>query len=134
MTACRGEKQTQFPYGNTYRQDVCNVFRDVHPATILHGVSSEGHSDPRLNRLSDGADRPLLLTTGAQSGCVSRWGDDAIYDMVGNLDEWVDDPDGTFVGGFYARSTRNGCDARVRNHPVNYFDYSTGVRCCRDPD
>jgi hypothetical protein len=51
--------------------------------------------------------------------------------MVGNLDEWVDDPRGAFLGGFYARATSNGCDARVSEHPPEYFDYSLGVRCCR---
>jgi hypothetical protein len=51
--------------------------------------------------------------------------------MVGNLDEWVDDPDGAFLGGFYARGTAEGCDARVGVHAPEYFDYSLGVRCCR---
>jgi hypothetical protein len=68
--------------------------------------------------------------TGATAGCRSDWGNDAIYDMVGNLDEWVDDPSGVFVGGFYARSTREGCEARVGVHPPVYYDYSTGARCC----
>lgn len=133
VTACRGEKQTQFPYGNTFRNDACNVFREDHPAHVLHGEFSYGLSDPRLNLISvDG--KPLLRTTGKTESCASRWGDDAIYDMVGNLDEWIDDPEGTFVGGFYARATRSGCDARVRAHPISYFDYSTGVRCCKDPE
>lgn len=133
VTACRGEKQTNFPYGDKYRQDACNVFREDHPAHILHGSASQGHTDPRLN-LVDSDGKPLLRAAGATSTCASKWGDDAIYDMVGNLDEWIDDPGGTFVGGFYARATRSGCDARVQNHPIHYFDYSTGVRCCKDPD
>jgi hypothetical protein len=59
------------------------------------------------------------------------WGNDAIYDMVGNLDEWVDDGEGAFMGGFFARSTRLGCDARIAVHPKPYADYSLGVRCCK---
>ena len=51
--------------------------------------------------------------------------------MVGNLDEWVDEPGGAFLGGFYSRATQNGCEARVTEHPPEYFDYSTGARCCR---
>jgi sulfatase modifying factor 1 len=132
VTACRGAKQTDFPYGPRYRQEACNVFREDHPAHILHGNFSANHSDPRLNLIElDG--KPLLRVTGDTPSCVSRWGDDEIHDMVGNVDEWVDDPKGTFAGGFYARATRAGCDARVRAHPFNYFDYSTGVRCCKDP-
>ena len=60
----------------------------------------------------------------------TRWGDDAVYDLVGNLDEWVDEPGGAFAGGFYSRSTRAGCEAVVTAHPKGYLDYSTGVRCC----
>ena len=38
---------------------------------------------------------------------------------------------GAFAGGFYARGTRDGCEARIRSHPPDYFDYSLGTRCCR---
>jgi hypothetical protein len=130
-TACRGEDDTQFPYGDTYEEGTCNVFRDDHPAAILHGNASVGHLDPRLNRVR-GKGGPLLRLTGATPRCRSRWGADAVYDLVGNLDEWVDDEDGAFAGGFYSRSTRAGCDAVITSHPKNYLDYSTGVRCCRD--
>lgn len=132
VTACRGERQTQFPYGEKFEANACNVFRDEHPAHLLHGEFSTGLLDPRLNEVSWN-DQPLLQVTGHSDRCASAWGDDAVYDMVGNLDEWVDDPEGTFVGGFYSRATRNGCDARVAAHPAQYFDYSTGVRCCADP-
>jgi hypothetical protein len=128
-TACRGERRTKFPYGATYRQGACNVFREAHPARILYGSYSAGHLDPRLNQIAvDG--EPLLRPTGATTECRSTWGPDAVYDMVGNIDEWVDDPEGTFAGGFYSRDTRNGCDARVSTHPASYFDYSLGARCC----
>ena len=52
---------------------------------------------------------------------------------TGNLDEWVDDEAGLFVGGFYARSTREGCESRISAHAPIYYDYSTGARCCRAP-
>ena len=133
VTACRGQQQTDFPYGARYRQEGCNVFREDHPASILHGNASTNHTDPRLN-LIDADGRPLLRVTGGTPSCASQWGDDAVFDMVGNVDEWVDDPGGTFAGGFYSRATRSGCDARVRTHPYSYFDYSTGVRCCKNPD
>ncbi len=78
-----------------------------------------------------GEDGPLLRTTGSTKECVSRWGKDSIYDMVGNEDEWIDDPDGTFVGGFFSRSTKEGCDSIVTVHPITHWDYSIGFRCCR---
>ena len=131
VTACKGQKGTKFPYGEHYRQGVCNVFRPSHPAMVLHGSFSIGLSDPRLNLVRVHGD-DLLRKTGETPRCRSQWGNDYIYDMVGNLDEWVDDPSGVFVGGFYARNTRNGCEARVSNHPRVYFDYSLGFRCCKD--
>jgi len=130
VLACRGESGHKFPYGDRYEEGRCNVFREAHPAQVLHGDMSTGHLDPRLN-LVDGAAGPLLRKTGATESCKSVWGSDAIYDMVGNLDEWVDAPVGAFLGGFYSRSTREGCDSKVSSHPRAYFDYSLGVRCCR---
>jgi hypothetical protein len=129
VRACRGERDSDFPYGHIYVQDKCNVFNGAHPAGILHDDFSRGHLDPRLNHFAhEGA--PLLHSTGSNPECKSQWDDDAIYDMVGNLDEWIDDEDGVFVGGFYSRGTRDGCAARIGSHPPAYFDYSLGVRCC----
>jgi hypothetical protein len=128
--ACKGQRATKFPYGDSYAEGVCNVFREAHPAVVLYGDASKNHLDPRLN-LAEGAQGPLLRKTGATRECRSEWGPDAVYDMVGNLDEWVDDEQGAFQGGFYARATREGCDARIGVHPPPYFDYSLGVRCCR---
>ena len=130
VTACKGQNATKFPYGNTYAEGVCNVFRASHPAVVLYSDASKNHLDPRLNLTSDAAG-PLLRKTGATPRCRSDWGSDAVYDMVGNLDEWVDEPSGAFQGGFYSRSTREGCDARITVHPPAYSDYSLGVRCCK---
>lgn len=131
VTACRGEDDTLFPYGDTYEDGVCNVFREEHPAAILHSNASMGHLDPRLNRV-DSRGKPLFQRAGQSLACRSRWGNDAAYDLAGNLDEWVAEGNGAFAGGFYSRSTRAGCDALVTAHPFSYLDYSTGVRCCRD--
>ena len=129
VTACRGERPRRFPYGDRYEPGVCNVSREAHPAAVLYGNASKNHLDPRLN-LVEGSEGPLLRRTGATPACRSAWGADGVFDMVGNIDEWVDDPGGAFLGGFYARATQNGCEARVSEHPASYFDYSLGVRCC----
>jgi hypothetical protein len=88
VTACRGEDDTQFPYGDSYVEGACNVNRSVHPAAILHDNASLGHLDPRLHRVKVRGET-LLRSTGATGECRSRWGDDAAYDLVGNLDERV---------------------------------------------
>lgn len=128
--ACRSERGTRFPYGQRFDKDRCNVYRLYHPAAILHGSAAVGHTDPRLNLVLEGT-RPLLELTGARPGCASRWSTDAVFDMVGNLDEWVSDVTPTFMGGFYARAATKGCDAQVSSHASSYYDYSTGTRCCR---
>lgn len=129
--ACRGERDTQQPYGPKYEGGSCNIFRDNHPGNLLFGKFTVGHLDPRMNTLSHGG-RPLLKSTGATLTCKSQWGSDAIYDMVGNIDEWVEAPKGGFAGGFYARSRKGGCDELISAHPPDYQDYSTGGRCCAD--
>jgi hypothetical protein len=113
-------------------QGACNVLRESHPSVLLHGSAARFHMDPR-NNLVEIEGRPLLLPTGSAERCASRWGDDAVMDMVGNLDEWIDDPEGTFLGGFFARGKKDGCDSAVESHPLDYADYSTGIRCCKDP-
>lgn len=132
VTACRGQRNTKYPYGPAFVRKSCNVYRYYHPAFILHGDSSIGHRDPRLNLIRERGKDPVLRLTGATEACASVWGAQRIYDMVGNLDEWVADESGVFVGGFYARATTKGCEAKISGHRPSYYDYSTGVRCCRD--
>lgn len=132
VRACRGAADRQYPYGETYKQGACNVVRASHPAKILHDDASMGHLDPRLLLVSD-KEGPLLRKTGTTQTCLSEWGKEAVYDMVGNLDEWVEDPKGMFVGAFFSRGRKDGCSAAIKAHPNDYFDYSLGVRCCMDP-
>jgi formylglycine-generating enzyme len=129
--ACKGKAGLKYPYGGAYKQGVCNVYRFIHPASVLHGSASLGHRDPRLNLVYEG-EAPLLRTSGETTACASRWDDERVFDMVGNVDEWVEE--GMFLGGFYSRSTTQGCEAKVSVHASAYYDYSTGARCCRDAE
>ncbi|MBN2306883.1 gamma-glutamyl-gamma-aminobutyrate hydrolase family protein [Candidatus Peregrinibacteria bacterium] len=129
--ACGGEQGWQFPYGESYVQGKCNVFRYTHPADAVHGIASRNLEDPRLNQVSD-KDGPLLHKTGTTPTCISRWGTDGVHDMVGNLAEWIGDVT-AFKGGFYSRSTRDGCYATLgQGHAKGYYNYSQGTRCCKD--
>ncbi|HEV8245430.1 MAG TPA: SUMF1/EgtB/PvdO family nonheme iron enzyme [Polyangiaceae bacterium] len=132
QSACKGAKATKFPYGADYRAGRCNVYRMFHPAAVLHENSSLGHRDPRLNLIVEAGKDPLLRPTGATPSCASEWSEGKLYDMVGNLDEWVEADPPEFVGGFYARMTTQGCEAKVSSHAALYYDYSTGARCCRN--
>jgi formylglycine-generating enzyme required for sulfatase activity len=132
LRACRGPASTTYPYGDVYRTGACNEGRDSHPVIELFGSdanwSAEQMNDPRLNQLQNS-----LAHTGAFEQCVSA---DGVYDMHGNLHEWVADADGTFRGGFYVDAVinGNGCLYRTTAHGRSYHDYSTGFRCCAYPE
>jgi len=83
-------------------------------------------NDSRLHEMAH-----TISATGAFPRCTNDYG---VFDMVGNLHEWVDDPDGTFFGGFFMDTFQNGqgCEYRTIAHPFDYHDYSTGFRCCSD--
>jgi hypothetical protein len=136
-TACRGPMHTQFPYGDARRAHVCNDdIRAVHPvievATSL-GLAPEDlwrdtMNNPLINQLPSS-----LMRTAERAECTNAYG---VFDMVGNLHEWVDDPSGTFRGGFYMDTSHNGdgCSYATTAHNFRYHDYSTGFRCCADPE
>jgi formylglycine-generating enzyme required for sulfatase activity len=135
--ACMGPKKTIFPYGNRREVGRCNdngrsAMRFFNPDLDDRPEHrwKWGHGgnmiDPRLNQLEG-----TLARTGERTGCTNEYG---VYDMVGNLHEWVDDPDGTFQGGYYLDTHLNGdgCYYRTTAHPESHYDYSTGFRCCQD--
>ena len=135
--ACRGPSNFQFPYGDTRRAGACNDdLRATHPvAEVGHllGIPHdrlwhEGMNQTIINQLPN-----TLLPTGERAECTNAYG---VYDMVGNLHEWVDDPDGTFRGGYYMDTSKNGdgCSYHTTAHDFTYHDYSTGFRCCMDPE
>ena len=83
-------------------------------------------NDPELNRVPG-----TVARTGSHAKCKTP---DGVYDLVGNVHEWVSDPAGTVRGGYYLDTKQNGdgCHYRTDAHDVTYHDYSTGFRCCRD--
>jgi hypothetical protein len=132
MRACGGPEGTIYPYGDSYDPGACNDTRATHPVVDVFGAATTWSdaqlNDPRLNQLPDS-----LAPAGANPGCVSAEG---VFDLHGNLHEWVDDPNGTFKGGFYVDAVLNGpgCTYTTTAHSAGYRDYSTGFRCCRDPE
>jgi formylglycine-generating enzyme len=131
ITACRGDPPRAFPYGDTREKGACNdsgisplhAFYPEAPETYLAGPMN----DPRLNQQPS-----TVARTGAFAGCTNQFG---VFDMVGNLHEWVTSSRPTFRGGYYQDTHLNGdgCAYRTTAHAAEYHDYSTGFRCCADP-
>ncbi len=133
MRACGGPDGTTWPYGDTYAPGACNdSYAGGHPVIDYFGTSegvwdTEHMNDPGINQQPGTVD-----ATGSNTGCVTPEG---LFDLHGNVHEWIDDPAGTFKGGFYADASLNGagCGYTTTAHSFDYHDYSTGFRCCADP-
>ncbi len=149
--ACAGPEKATWSYGSTAEPGRCNdqgkspitlylasvrthdaiSFRFSLPQEMPRG--QDVWSWPVMNSPALNQYEGTLATTGSHAGCTNGYG---VYDMVGNLHEWIDDPDGTFLGGYYQDVTQNGdgCGYRTAAHEFAYHDYSTGFRCCADLD
>jgi hypothetical protein len=132
ITACKGKKPTQYPYGDDHKDGYCNdagvsSFNHYYGAgageTPQEAYTWANMNDPRLNQLEG-----TLAPTGKFKKCKSGFD---VYDMVGNLHEWTQS--GTFRGGYYLDTHINGdgCEYRTTAHNATYHDYSTGFRCCK---
>jgi formylglycine-generating enzyme required for sulfatase activity len=151
--ACKGPNGFKYPYGKDEIRGRCNTGK-VHLPALLFGVQPGGYREPHLNdpRLNE---KPGFLSrTGEHADCVSDYG---VYDMVGNLHEWVADDvngslpkkipiptgvqnlgrrgNGAFMGGYFSsrREHGRGCEYVTTHHAPDYHDYSTGFRCCQSP-
>jgi formylglycine-generating enzyme required for sulfatase activity len=130
VTACKGDPPHAFPYGDTREKGTCNdagisplhVYYPEAPSTYLMGPMN----DPRLNQVPN-----TVAKTGEYARCTNSYG---LFDMVGNLHEWVMSARPTFRGGYFqdARINGEGCAYHTTAHGPAYHDYSTGFRCCAD--
>jgi len=125
-SACKGPDATRYPYGNERVAGACVDTNRKSPMSMLHGGE---HTSRTLNDPLANQQQGTLETTGASASCTNGYG---VHDMVGNVHEWTDD--GSFRGGYYLDTKLNGegCDYRTTAHARDYYDYSTGFRCCAD--
>ncbi|MFK7930368.1 MAG: SUMF1/EgtB/PvdO family nonheme iron enzyme [Myxococcota bacterium] len=132
LAACQGPEGWTFPYGGERVPGACNdTYAGAHPVVDYFGTN-EGVWDPtHMNDPGINQQAGTVSVGGAFSQCRTP---DGIFDLHGNLHEWVSDAEGTFRGGFYADASINGpgCLYRTLAHGRRYHDYSTGFRCCQD--
>ncbi len=127
--ACRGPENKKYGYSEKREVGRCND-NGKNPVMTLFGPRYDASTmnQPQLNQMEG-----TLAKTGDHAGCSNGYG---VYDMVGNLHEWVADPNGTFYGGYYqdvaSLGHGDGCGYLTTAHEARYHDYSTGFRCCSD--
>jgi hypothetical protein len=127
--ACEGSTKTTYPYGEKHKSGACNT-KGKNPMSMLVGGAKvylwgTAMHHPLLNTYPH-----TLAKTGEFEECTNDYG---VFDMVGNLHEWTSD--GAFRGGYYRDESVNGpgCRYQTTAHGPTYSDYSTGFRCCADP-
>ena len=152
--ACKGGLGTTYPYGQRRQPGRCNAEKP-HLLTIRFGADPGRWAYAQFNDPALGQEPGFLARSGEHAGCV---GDAGVYDLVGNLHEWVSDTadatfkarldsdgvprsfqywspgNGVFMGGFYSTQGElgPGCTFTTIAHEPGYHDYSTGFRCCSD--
>lgn len=130
--ACSGPKRTIYPYGTAHKKQACNEERPIHPMLELYGPNADPtiwYVEP-MNNPAINAQQDTVSLTGSRTECQSAFG---VFDMVGNVHEWTNDPSGVFRGGAYSGKIASGCQYKTTVHGFDYHDYSTGFRCCSEP-
>ncbi len=129
--ACEGPDRLPYPHGRTRGRGACNIDL-THRFPDEEALNDPGRVDRELERLDQRA------PSGSMPGCVSQFG---IFDMAGNVDEWVV-PDGpeeaaglgaqTALKGGYFGPVRARCRPATPTHGPTFKFYQVGFRCCRD--
>jgi formylglycine-generating enzyme required for sulfatase activity len=116
IAACSGPEGKPFPYGQTFEQRACHAASRENPA----------------------AGRPThTLPAGALGTCEG--GLPGLYDMAGNVMEWVSSCKDTyckFLGGAYLGNEPielfNSCKGPCGGNQKTFQSATIGVRCCRN--
>jgi formylglycine-generating enzyme required for sulfatase activity len=131
--ACEGPHGRLYPYGNEYRDRVCN---DDHPWIL---VSWKALAKWPRDAAIDEATRLMQADmSGARADCVTEEG---VFDMTGNVAEWVrrSTPpphpgwDHVLKGCYWAgcfHEPHPNCTFTNRAHPGTFRTYEAGFRCC----
>jgi sulfatase modifying factor 1 len=129
--ACEGNEMRPYPYGFKRDSRACNIDKPY----IVPNESA--YADP-ARRAAEAKRLDQSEPSGSRSACVSPFG---VYDMTGNVDEWVFNEHGStkaapYVSGLkggYWGPVRNRCRPMTVDHNQWHFGYQIGFRCCADP-
>lgn len=129
--ACTGQANLSYGYGTHWQKNTCNDSADHYI-----GVDWSRMNDPIAWKIYA---KTLYKGTpsGSKPGCCVDEGSDQVFDMIGNVREWVKDPLGN--GGYAFESSfwyatmvgPAGCGFVIRNHSPGFASYEVGTRCCK---
>jgi formylglycine-generating enzyme len=132
--ACEGQERLPYPYGYVRNTGACNVDRP-------YIIPDDAKWANLKTRAAEAARLDQRDPSGARESCVSPYG---VYDMTGNVDEWVynekgnekgNEKDKPYVSGLkggYWGPVRDRCRPMTTDHNQWHNGYQIGFRCCED--
>jgi formylglycine-generating enzyme required for sulfatase activity len=130
--ACEGEEMRPHVYGYARDAAQCNFDRPYRPRTFVFTPWDACMADPACRQAFEALDQ--RMPAGSLESCRSREG---VYDLIGNVNEWVIRPDersprrSGIKGGWWG-PIRARCRPTVTFHDEGDFGYEVGFRCCAD--
>jgi hypothetical protein len=129
--ACEGNERLPYPYGYERDATACNIDRP-HGHPDLAAFDDDARVASEVGRLDQ------RVASGAMPRCKSPFG---VYDMTGNVDEWVvnetraegSTADVSGLKGGYFGPIRARCRPMTTSHNRWFRFYQVGFRCCSDP-
>jgi formylglycine-generating enzyme required for sulfatase activity len=126
--ACEGNEHRPLAYGWRVDRKACNSDKSWMAFDVkkLSAPGEDGKAE--ADRLWQGD------PSGSHLSCVSPFG---IYDMMGNVEEWITARKGrryagALMGGFWSKPW-TGCRGTNDAHEPGFTFYETGFRCCAEP-
>lgn len=131
VSACLGPDNLSYGYAAQRDPNRCNDNADHYIPVDWSRMSNPVEWKKYAKTLYKG------VPSGSKAGCYTDEGSGRVYDMIGNVREWVTNPHGN--GGYDFESSYwygtmmgpLGCGFIVPNHSPGFASYEVGTRCCK---